>query len=119
MRDVTALLERPLAWLAKLGATELIALEASAEGLLRAVRGQRTRIYEAQLQSAHRRQDEASRGREALQDEQACVICSEASKTILFMPCRHLCVCDACALLVEACPICRASIEEKVQCLRP
>ena len=46
----------------------------------------------------------------------ACVICQVEPKTVLLMPCRHLCVCKDCSrnpqLLV--CPLCRKHITEKI-----
>jgi len=38
----------------------------------------------------------------------ACVVCLEAPREILLMPCRHVCCCKACADRLEHCPMCRA-----------
>ena len=44
-------------------------------------------------------------------EEDHCVICLTHQKTIAFVPCGHLCVCDQCAqsgkLLRDRCPVCR------------
>jgi len=40
--------------------------------------------------------------------ELACVVCLEAPRQILLMPCRHVCCCKVCAQRLERCPICRA-----------
>mmetsp|Transcript_2289 Transcript_2289/g.5643 ORF Transcript_2289/g.5643 Transcript_2289/m.5643 type:complete len:720 (+) Transcript_2289:179-2338(+) len=37
----------------------------------------------------------------------ACVVCLEAPREILLMPCRHVCCCRACADRLERCPMCR------------
>lgn len=37
----------------------------------------------------------------------ACVVCLEAPRQILLMPCRHVCCCKDCAERLERCPICR------------
>lgn len=37
----------------------------------------------------------------------ACVVCFEAPRQILLMPCRHVCCCKACADRLELCPMCR------------
>lgn len=75
-------------------------LEAALEGALRRVRGARERKM-----------------RDALGDEQSrvlCAVCMAAQKTTLFLPCKHLCACAACAARVMAtgppplCPMCRA-----------
>ena len=40
-----------------------------------------------------------------------CVICMSAPKDTAILPCRHLCMCSACArmhnLHADTCPICR------------
>jgi len=38
----------------------------------------------------------------------ACVVCLEAPREILLLPCRHVCCCKACADQLERCPLCRA-----------
>eukprot|EP01036_Dinobryon_divergens_P027379 gene27379-36146_t len=50
----------------------------------------------------------------------ACVICQDVTVSVLFHPCRHVCVCDGCATELRnarsrMCPICRHEItrEEK------
>lgn len=51
-----------------------------------------------------------------------CVICLEAAKDTMILPCRHLCLCHNCALHVNIemnkCPICRYSITA-IMNLRP
>jgi len=42
-----------------------------------------------------------------------CVICIEYPKSILLRPCKHVCVCDACAKTLSVCPICTTEIKEK------
>ncbi|CAE7025460.1 LUL3 [Symbiodinium natans] len=37
----------------------------------------------------------------------ACVVCLEAPRKILLMPCRHVCCCKDCAERLERCPVCR------------
>mmetsp|Transcript_107562 Transcript_107562/g.302811 ORF Transcript_107562/g.302811 Transcript_107562/m.302811 type:complete len:320 (-) Transcript_107562:224-1183(-) len=106
-------------WLAGLKTEDVASLEAAAEGLLRTVREHRQKRWEAQLQSVTRRHAEESRGRQTLEEEQACIVCSDFAKSVLFLPCRHLCACDSCAPQLASCPICRAQIDRKVNCIRP
>lgn len=101
-----------------LGVEELGALEAELDALLRAVRSCRQQRMLEQLQSVQRRHEEVCRGREALEEEQACVVCSEKPKAMLFLPCRHLCTCDGCGGQLRQCPICRADIDDKVHAYR-
>ena len=49
-------------------------------------------------------------------ENRSCVICQVEPKTVLLMPCRHLCVCKDCSknhqLLL--CPLCRKKITDKI-----
>jgi hypothetical protein len=50
-------------------------------------------------------------------NENACCICLEEPKSVLLMPCRHLCICQACSQgppLLRSCPICRANVQERL-----
>ncbi|OQR98793.1 hypothetical protein ACHHYP_07860 [Achlya hypogyna] len=53
---------------------------------------------------------------EVQQELKLCVICLTAEKTILCLPCRHVCMCEACSGHAEVvrCPICRLPIDEKM-----
>ncbi len=51
----------------------------------------------------------------AHKDRQCCVVCQDAAKTVLILPCRHLCCCKDCfdrimATTQPSCPVCRGSI---------
>jgi hypothetical protein len=49
-------------------------------------------------------------------EETQCVVCMDAAKDHLVLPCKHLCVCEACAqLLSDRCPVCRGPIEHITQ----
>jgi hypothetical protein len=43
-----------------------------------------------------------------------CVVCLTDPKEILLLPCRHLCVCAACFVFVDKCPVCRALFDEYI-----
>lgn len=43
-----------------------------------------------------------------------CVVCLTDPKEILLLPCRHLCVCAACFVFVDKCPVCRALFDQYV-----
>ncbi|KAL7452068.1 hypothetical protein ACHAWC_003820 [Mediolabrus comicus] len=55
------------------------------------------------------------KAKQNLEEEKLCVICRENPKVVLFMPCRHLCVCEECGHRVELdrCPLCRNVIAER------
>ncbi|KAL3883085.1 hypothetical protein ACJMK2_029378 [Sinanodonta woodiana] len=59
--------------------------------------------------SVHRR-------REANQKlQKKCVVCREASRQILLLPCTHLCVCLKCSEKCYICPLCYKRIRQKIK----
>eukprot|EP01130_Rhizamoeba_saxonica_P004095 TRINITY_DN1686_c0_g1_i1.p2 TRINITY_DN1686_c0_g1~~TRINITY_DN1686_c0_g1_i1.p2 ORF type:complete len:206 (+),score=55.42 TRINITY_DN1686_c0_g1_i1:1222-1839(+) len=42
-----------------------------------------------------------------------CCICMIQQKNVLLLPCRHVCVCEACSVPLEICPLCRSDIVSK------
>lgn len=103
---------------ASLKLEELAKLETELDGLLRTVRSHHKQRWEQQLQSVQRRHADECRDRQSLEEEQVCVVCSECEKTMLFLPCRHLCTCETCAGQLHQCPMCRANIEDRVRAYR-
>ena len=47
------------------------------------------------------------------EDEGLCVVCLEAPKDTLLLPCKHLCLCHMCAPL-PACPLCRTDVTQTI-----
>ena len=43
-----------------------------------------------------------------------CVICMCDVKQIMFLPCRHFCVCPACLIKIDKCPVCRSPFDEYI-----
>ena len=43
-------------------------------------------------------------------EEQSCVICLTRRRNVVILDCGHICVCRACAMQLDTCPICRAEI---------
>mmetsp|Transcript_10006 Transcript_10006/g.14983 ORF Transcript_10006/g.14983 Transcript_10006/m.14983 type:complete len:429 (-) Transcript_10006:663-1949(-) len=50
------------------------------------------------------------------EESRMCVICQEERKSVLLMPCRHLCCCRDCSRREELvrCPLCRINISQKI-----
>ncbi|OQR92650.1 hypothetical protein ACHHYP_03372 [Achlya hypogyna] len=43
-----------------------------------------------------------------------CVVCLSATKNVLLLPCKHLCLCASCSQqITEVCPLCKGKIEAK------
>ena len=44
-----------------------------------------------------------------LQENEECVICFEAKKTVVCIPCKHCCLCSNCGNIdtIKECPLCR------------
>ncbi|KDO35602.1 hypothetical protein SPRG_18803 [Saprolegnia parasitica CBS 223.65] len=92
-----------------LGIAELRELEDTLDTALYKVRT----IKEQKIQEQKQQLD---RQVEVQQELKLCVICLTAEKTILCLPCRHVCMCQACSGHAEVtrCPICRLDIQEKM-----
>ncbi|CAK4084279.1 unnamed protein product [Aphanomyces euteiches] len=78
-----------------------------------------TALYKARAikeQKIMEQREALDRQVEVQQEQKLCVICMAAEKTILCLPCRHVCMCETCANHSEVlrCPICRLDIEEKM-----
>jgi hypothetical protein len=49
-------------------------------------------------------------------EERLCVICQEKEKSVVLLPCRHMCLCDTCSIheYLQQCPLCRRPIAHKI-----
>lgn len=65
------------------------------------------------LQASQEAQNSASSG------QAACVICMDRLVEIVCLPCKHLALCSYCASEVNDCPICRASVSDKLHVYTP
>lgn len=73
----------------------------------------------AELQRERKRKQPAAA--EQHEDAGKCVVCLDAPYTVYLQPCRHLCLCAACADRKEhritACPLCREPIAKRMRIL--
>ena len=60
--------------------------------------------------SADKAVAEAAAAAAAANEEKLCVVCLDAAKAVVFVPCGHVQCCTACGERVGACPLCRAAI---------
>ena len=56
-------------------------------------------------------------------DEKLCVVCLDQPREVFFIPCGHICTCEACGNLLRnsgtadgLCPLCRLPIEGAGRC---
>ena len=49
------------------------------------------------------------------QNSNACVICCEADRDALYMPCKHNTACVKCSKNLKECPICRRKIDDFIK----
>ena len=59
--------------------------------------------------------DEENKKIQCYMNEITCKICLTERSKILFQPCGHFCCCLQCANKVNKCPICRATITERIR----
>ena len=43
-----------------------------------------------------------------------CIICYERIRSVLIMPCRHVCVCGPCSQQLKLCPLCNGILDELI-----
>lgn len=44
-----------------------------------------------------------------------CVVCMEFGSQVIFLPCGHVCCCQQCSEALQTCPLCRATIDQRVR----
>lgn len=47
-------------------------------------------------------------------EETVCVICRDEPKSVVLMPCRHMCLCGSCSGSIWTCPLCRNPIRSTI-----
>ena len=53
--------------------------------------------------------------RAAVASDAHCVICWDAPKAVVFLPCKHRCCCEQCARQSLRCPLCKAAVTERMR----
>ena len=91
-------------------AAERLQMEEEVEALARSVQSDALRLQQMQARLG------SSVVPPAAPEETMCVVCMDAPKNRVVLPCMHMCVCEACAqLLRDRCPVCRGPIERIAQ----
>ena len=84
------------------------------ESLATKIRGAQDEIKDRKIKELELKERER---KESSSEGSTCCICKDELKTILLLPCRHLCLCENCSRLpvVSNCPVCRTTITERLQ----
>lgn len=106
-------------------------LETTIQGMIMKVTATHTEPITDQEQWSHDINDGAPHGdvenlQKQLQcerDKNLCVVCQDQPKKVLLLPCRHMCICLACANYITSsfqrhrrvCPLCRCRIDSTVE----
>ena len=59
------------------------------------------------------RERERRRRSESQREQMLCVVCMDAEKSVMMVPCNHLCVCAGCAQSLSRCPMCMSDVTGK------
>jgi hypothetical protein len=52
-------------------------------------------------------------------DRRECMVCLDAVRSTVFVPCGHTCCCNGCSEKLKQCPFCRANIVQTVKIFSP
>lgn len=55
------------------------------------------------------------RRRKIYREGEGCIICCEQPPNVVFLDCKHLCVCSRCTDKLKQCPICRTPIKKSLK----
>ena len=72
---------------------------------------------EVEFKTALERISEEKTRRDKAAEQKLCVVCMENQPTVVLMPCKHLCLCGECSQspTMKKCPMCRKSIENRLE----
>jgi hypothetical protein len=74
---------------------------------------------ENEEESGEETEEEGEEGHQAAEEEGPgkfkCVVCYELDRSVVFLPCAHLCCCLNCSLHLFRCPVCRTESEGAVR----
>lgn len=95
-------------------------LESQLAQMTAAMAALQAQLASSALEAAHQ-QNRAAAGPSTLVEASLCVICDDALRDRLLMPCCHLALCGGCVALhsPKMCPICRAPVASFLTVLHP
>jgi hypothetical protein len=98
-------------------AAERLQMEEEAAALTRRMQGDALRLQQVQARLGSSVVPPPAPAPHLDAEETMCVLCFDAPKDHIILPCFHVCVCEACATLLTqmdkpSCPICRTAIQQ-------
>ena len=97
--------------LVALGDESLTQVQSLTDKFLQNLRGAQEKCLKIRSEELERKKLENS-------ELSVCCICRDAPKTILLLPCRHLCICESCSRIPamnQKCPVCRCTVSETLK----
>lgn len=78
-----------------------------------------SKVEEARRLSIQRKEKDLADSKLSSEENSLCCICRDATKTILLLPCRHLCLCEDCSVALQQrrgpCPVCREAVRDTLK----
>lgn len=78
-----------------------------------------SKVEEAKRLSLQRKEKDLADSKLSNAENSLCCICRDATKTILLLPCRHLCLCEDCSETLQqrrgTCPVCREVVQDTLR----
>eukprot|EP00026_Physarum_polycephalum_P002314 Phypoly_transcript_02320.p2 GENE.Phypoly_transcript_02320~~Phypoly_transcript_02320.p2 ORF type:complete len:314 (+),score=76.12 Phypoly_transcript_02320:1601-2542(+) len=72
------------------------------------------RVSQLRQEHLQKELEELRKEKDALQEKQMCIICTEKPCNCVLLPCRHSSMCSTCCALLTRCPICRSEITKRI-----
>jgi len=63
----------------------------------------------------HKKHEILEKQAEEIKKQRQCVVCKDKDRSVAFVPCGHLCVCEVCTQAVNECPICHQAVQQKMK----
>jgi FtsZ-binding cell division protein ZapB len=97
--------------LSNLNTSQLEELETIHHDGLRCISTEKLRRLESEMEAQKNKFQE-------MQEQFLCLVCCDQQSVVVLLPCAHQCLCDGCAAKLDLCPVCRATIEQRITTYR-
>jgi hypothetical protein len=88
--------------------------------ILEAATGSSRRLSSSRKTTGLSPQDMTEKHVSSEQDVTLCIVCEDAKKVVVLLPCKHVCLCKMCASAclfktLHECPMCRETINDSME----